>query len=147
MSYGGTTQLITDRDGRFEIKRLSSGVGQYRMAVEPHRDFQPTSVNLSLDDLTPEIHLKAGHVIEGRLLDRPTGEPLAGVKLLARPPSPQPGHAIYQTEEPETDADGHFRFSTLPEGKVQHSSLRQGLSGFRSATGRPDFFDGKDHRA
>ncbi len=71
-----------------------------------------------LDRPTTEIRLKAGQVIAGRVIDAATNKPLTGLKLHATLDADQPRQWPYwfETEEPQNDAEGRFRFSTLPEG-------------------------------
>jgi beta-lactamase regulating signal transducer with metallopeptidase domain len=108
---------VTGRDGRFEFRGLSTGVGPYWARVRPVRDFQPVDVLLPDDRESLIILLKAGHVIEGRLINAGTGKAIEGVELFARPRIASPAFPWrYEPEQPITDADGKFRFSTLPDG-------------------------------
>jgi beta-lactamase regulating signal transducer with metallopeptidase domain len=121
MSYGPPRP--TDRNGRFEFAGLSTGAGEYLAKIKPLRDFQPADVPLPLEGPPIDIQLKPGHVIAGGLLDAATGQPLAGIPLHAIPSRGEPLKLFrYETEEPTTDANGRFRFSTLPEGKFSMSA-------------------------
>jgi hypothetical protein len=114
---GHGNAAVTGHDGRFQFQNLSTGFGQYWITVAPRSAYQPGESPLALGGPPVDIQLKAGHTIEGRLLDAATGEALPGVELHAQPvPQPRRGPYRYETEKPVTDVEGRFRFSTLPEG-------------------------------
>ncbi len=114
---------VTGRDGRFEFRGLSTGIGPYWARVRPVRDFQPVDVELPEDGSPPSVQLRAGHVIQGRLINAGTGKALEGVEVFATPSNRRPTSPWrYEPERRTTGSDGEFRFSTLPEGTTSFVS-------------------------
>jgi carboxypeptidase family protein len=108
-----------DRDGRVALT-LSTGMADYWLVVTPGAGFQRTEVGVPPEGTTVEVRPKPAFVIEGRVIDSKTGEPLAGVELVADSTDPKmPSAPWYKQVKPVTDADGRFRFDTLAEGSYR----------------------------
>ena len=108
-----------NRQGRVVVPGLNPAApGRYELRVMPDRDFQP-----EIRQITPGrpevVRLREGKIIEGRLLNAEDGQPLAGVEVFALPVWRSGGgnqHHGWFDAEVETDAEGRFRISNLPEG-------------------------------
>ncbi len=74
---------LTDAEGRFRFDDLSAEIGPYKVSLDLHKDYQPAEAKLNPGGAPVEIHLRAGHVVEGRVLDATTGWPIPGVEMYA----------------------------------------------------------------
>jgi beta-lactamase regulating signal transducer with metallopeptidase domain len=112
----GWSPEATDRDGRFRFDGLSAGTYDYRVGVNPRKEYQPAEARLRPGGPPVEIQLRRGHVVEGRILDAATDRAIPGISLLAIRLDQQPGESVVFEAESKTDELGRFRFSTLSQG-------------------------------
>ncbi|OWK35579.1 M56 family metallopeptidase [Fimbriiglobus ruber] len=63
-----------------------------------------------------DVVLKPAAVIEGRVMDRVTGRPAGGVHVELQPAMDRPDR-YPEGAETRTDAEGHYRFASMPAGK------------------------------
>lgn len=123
-SRAGRTSAGIGRDGRFVTKPLPTDVVVSLRALVADRDHRSEHAPGRLDGVRPGdrdvvVQLRAGYVIEGRLLDA-TGDPLAGVAVRADPVDAD-GAAWAATR---TDSDGRFRLVTAHAGEHDVSAFR-----------------------
>ena len=107
---------LTDRDGRY---RLSLAPGSYGLGAA-HDDYlrAATSIELAGAELTVDLQLVPGGVVEGVVKDVATGAPVAGAVVSAE------GERLGVLDDggghraPPTDASGRFRLTSLPPGTL-----------------------------
>ncbi|MCA9013285.1 MAG: carboxypeptidase regulatory-like domain-containing protein, partial [Planctomycetaceae bacterium] len=129
--------LTTDDTGSFRLPVASPGNGVFWIVPDK---FAPLSVVVSSDmQSLGVLHLKSGNKVRGILLDA-TGAPIAGIKVIARPVSPEAKDVmeflkkarqrIQSTwqRETESDRDGRFELPPVVAGKyevsVEHDAVR-----------------------
>jgi hypothetical protein len=111
-------QLLTDEEGKFEISGLPSDDNELYPTVT-HPDFvakdgfgQPLDADGTTD---VEWRLEAGCVIEGRVTDKQSGEPLSGIQIVSGT-----DHFASNVVNPETytDQEGRFRLGGVEAGQA-----------------------------
>jgi|GEM_PF-2913493 len=114
--------VFTDRDGNFRFGQVTPDVGDYMLAIKFERDY--TSHFVAVEDWSDplEIEVPRGEVIEGRLLNDETGEPIADAEVFATLGTWLARRVYGHEAESSTDDDGRFRFSTLPPGEFELNS-------------------------
>ena len=96
--------VVPDLPGTYSIQ-FRNNPGQQGL----HREYQP--------DGTPiHVQLKAGHQIEGLVIDSHTGWPIPGMEVYALPSPWSADRAAYLDADTKTDAAGRFKFTTLDSG-------------------------------
>ncbi|RYG71382.1 carboxypeptidase regulatory-like domain-containing protein, partial [bacterium] len=97
---------ISAQDGSFEIKDVPLKGLNYTVAAPGFISLKGETV----PSANAQISLTKGAVLTGRILGL-DGQPLRGIRALTRI-----GELSFKTIEVETQADGTFRFDTLPPG-------------------------------
>jgi 5-hydroxyisourate hydrolase-like protein (transthyretin family) len=113
---------VTARDGRFEVKGVPAGPATIVALARGYMPGEVQGIDIIPGEPTPEvlIELKRGITLRGRVIDKASGKPLAGVQIsqgdsiTARLREDRGlGHA------PATsDADGLFALEGLPAGTL-----------------------------
>lgn len=118
-SHGFGVVAHTDHEGMATIEGLGENLADYTLFAPSrgpwlHQLFHFTA------GTTTEIQLRQGKVVSGVVLDD-SGEPLAGVSVLASLTGNPSSPAMPSVFEPEdkTDAEGRFRFSNLPDVPIR----------------------------
>ena len=92
---------------------LKARLGDHtRVADEPARVRSDVSANKA-----PDIQLKRGCIVTGRLIDVTTGEPVSGAVVMTR---------RHEHEEATTDSDGFFRLPSLSKGRHTLTAVKDG---------------------
>jgi hypothetical protein len=129
--YVSALQTRTDKDGRFRLALVPDVAGM--LAVLP-RDLAPAFPHVPAGgDQVVELGLAPGHTARGAVRDD-TGRPLAGVRVVAVIPSPDPqiGNPYWLTEAAvRTDSEGKFELKGIPD-RARFDFLRPGLSDLRN---------------
>jgi beta-lactamase regulating signal transducer with metallopeptidase domain/protocatechuate 3,4-dioxygenase beta subunit len=122
--FSGSDQF-TDRLGRFTFENLGPAVaGRWYIQVRDNPGYQRLELPLRFDR-EMEIRLPTGKQLQGRVVDQKTGWPIPGVDVYALP---NPFDALrnhYVNADAVTDQQGHFKFTTMDEGKY-HLRTRSG---------------------
>lgn len=126
--------LMTDELGHFRLPVASPGKGVFWIIPD---QFAPLSVAVTSEDQDLGVmHLRIGNKVKGIVLDA-TGAPIAGIKVTARPMSPQAeGVMAFFTatrariqdawqRDVESDSDGRFVLPPVPTGKYEISVADQ----------------------
>ncbi|RMH39691.1 MAG: carboxypeptidase regulatory-like domain-containing protein [Deltaproteobacteria bacterium] len=121
-------------DGRYEIGRLEAG--DYEVTVTSDRGSARDTVSVPKHgDATLDIHLVPYASVRGRVVDQRTGEPLAGMVVVATTEGPsdlgQQALDILTGEAPKTGDDGRFRVDHLAAGTGSLVVVDGALSGFQ----------------
>lgn len=114
-------------DGRFELPNLAAG-SRYRLHAS-HPEHSAVQAEHSTSTWPRDLVLQLGPVRQlfGRTLDA-EGNPLAGVEVTLFTPQPRlVGGDFFRVE---SDADGHFELTGIPDGEYH---LRAELSGYLPA--------------
>lgn len=101
----------TDQNGAFSFGPINPKAGEHFVRIAPAKNYAPVFVSID-DSGRCEIVLQPGGIVEGRLVDDESGQPIVGEEVYAmikyRP------RAVHACEaEAKTDEDGFFRFSNL----------------------------------
>lgn len=146
---GPPPQATTDQDGRFVLDRVVPG--SYRVDAQKigfvslNQPGQNTAVTVDVvagRATTFDLRLQKGGVIAGRVLD-PSGEPMAGVSIMAlrRMPAPSgiPASRLMPAGGPgaQTNDIGEFRVSGLAAGEYYLAAMPRGRSPFGAAGTAP----------
>lgn len=116
--FGGTgpqglAEVVTNSEGRFEVPLIAGG-GQLRTHVDldsklPVRPILPENVYLTADETVElEIPLVPAPLVQGKVVAKSTGEPVANVEISIRYGTPG------QSEVVATDERGLFQARALP---------------------------------
>ena len=118
----------TDRDGRFAIPQVSfDGPGGYNIRIQSQARYLPRIVPVNPGDDNVSVALQTGKTLTGTLVDEASGNPVAGAGVYAQYADnsayqkdakiPTPGIMMFEAEA-ESDEQGRFHFSNLPDAKV-----------------------------
>jgi Zn-dependent protease with chaperone function len=108
----------TDKDGRFTFHGINPNMpGYYSLRVEDVPGFQTTRLQAKFG-ITNELVLARGKRINGTVIDDATGNPIMGADIFVMPAKPREG-VFFTNADKKSDAEGHFTFSTLPEGEYK----------------------------
>ena len=111
--------VLTNRDGEFDFGPVNSKLGTHFVEIRTERTHAQTFVAVEEFDSPLNITLAPGLIIEGRLIDDETGEPIAGAEVYAMP-SKFRLDAIHGYEaEGKTDENGIFEFTNLNDEEYQ----------------------------
>lgn len=124
LGHGYSPLPLTDENGRLTFEGLNpaapgpkNGSHRYTVRLVPTIECQPTArVELRLDGTPTLLQLQKGNVLEGRVLDAATGQPVVGAEVYATPAGTYSFDRDFKAEA-RTDQDGRFRFSTLGQAK------------------------------
>jgi beta-lactamase regulating signal transducer with metallopeptidase domain/uncharacterized GH25 family protein len=122
-----TARARTDRDGNFQIAGVDPGgeqLGRYDNAtlltIEA-AGYAPELVNV-VPDSRPQIQLKPGKMVEGRVIDE-NGKPVKGASVSARRWREKDNRLHLETK---SDAEGNFRLSDVPVDDVEYDIGKDG---------------------
>jgi hypothetical protein len=143
-SYLTTHRAQTDREGRYELLGHPKASNYTLYVVPPDGRHFGRRVQIGdtpgLGALTADIALPSGITAQGRVRDKETGKPVAGVRVAYYPLFPNP-HLVHQEEYPtfpdalssvQTGPDGSFTLTVLP-GPGVLAAAGQPLSSYRPA--------------
>lgn len=120
--------FTTDAEGRVRLEHLNPELSGYQILFLPNRGYQGLAQLLD-HPKDEEIVLRAerGVVAEGTVVDA-AGNPVAGLLVWANPLKRRADEVYGLAAEEPTDAQGHFRFSTLAERLYKLECLGQQLT-------------------
>ena len=110
-------RATTDQHGEFDFGPVNPDLGEYKVWVKTEKDLASTVVEVTDIEQPLEIKLQRGLVIQGRLINNATGEPIADAEVYAATPEIQFGSIYAYEAEEKTDANGNFKFSNLNDGE------------------------------
>ncbi|MBE0535554.1 MAG: carboxypeptidase regulatory-like domain-containing protein [Phycisphaerae bacterium] len=115
----GRGPRYTDAEGAFTCENVNPKAdGTYTFVVKSNKTWRPLRVEVDDFKKPLTVTLEQGAVAAGRIIDSETGWPVPGVQVSAffyDNVSKESDH-IYAEEK--TDNHGHFRFSTLKQGRT-----------------------------
>jgi hypothetical protein len=119
----------TDRAGRLLLPN-AAGVQNVALVVT-HPDHAPSTVTGRLEDLPAEVRLKRGAALSGRVTrrERRTNVPVEGASVALE--AWIDGSSALYAKQVLTAADGSFRVSCIPRGKLSVAIARDGLAVWR----------------
>jgi beta-lactamase regulating signal transducer with metallopeptidase domain/5-hydroxyisourate hydrolase-like protein (transthyretin family) len=111
----------TGPDGRYRVTSLPAGSYSVCVSSSPTDQTAPVIESLAVHSgrttQAPVMRLLKGGVIEGRIVDDITGKHGAGITVDLQGVYQQKGKASRCFDTTVTDANGHYRFASLPVGK------------------------------
>jgi hypothetical protein len=118
-SHGfGASEQVTDRRGRFTIRNLNPDIaGKYHLSLRKNPGFQIQRIPIDPHVDNSEVIIKAGHVVNGIVVDRKTGWPIPGIEVYALPRPYSKDRTGYLNADADANQDGVFRFSTMDTGQ------------------------------
>jgi protocatechuate 3,4-dioxygenase beta subunit len=103
------SSVVSSRDGTFEISGLPDP--PYNVRAE-HASYAPSpAVHVTDPAQSVQLTLDAGQPVTGTVLDRSSGEPIAGARLSLR--------RAGQSDRVDTDRQGRFEFRRVARGTYQ----------------------------
>ena len=121
-SYTQLSVATTNQNGAFNFGPVNPDLGEYKIWIETDKD-QAQSVTEVADIKAPlNIKLDRGLIIEGRLINDETGEPIVDAEVYASPSKYRPDSFFGYEAEARTDANGAFKFSNLNKGDYKIGS-------------------------
>ena len=105
---------VTDSDGRCSVDDLGDAASSYTLLATFPADFQPIRQPLVVGGPSVDITARRGRVLEARVVEAVTGWPVPKYSVYAVPSGEGEGPILA-----ETDDEGRFRISTLPDGPVR----------------------------
>ncbi len=113
--------IRTEPDGHYRITSLPEGSFSAWVCSSPSDQTAPVIESLAVHPgratEAPVMRLVKAGVIEGRIVDEITGKHGAGITVGLQGINWQKGKASSYWDHSVTDADGHYRFASLPAGK------------------------------
>jgi protocatechuate 3,4-dioxygenase beta subunit len=105
----------SDEEGRFRIEGLSPGRYRVEATSEGREGYSKSSVTLGLGETSSEvlIELDPAYVVRGRVVDKVTGEPCAGGRVLLD------DHAQSEFAEATIEPDGWARMASVIPGNYR----------------------------
>ncbi|HEX4073662.1 MAG TPA: carboxypeptidase regulatory-like domain-containing protein, partial [Planctomycetaceae bacterium] len=111
----------TGPDGRYRVTSLPEGSFSACVSYSPTDQTAPAIESLAVHPgqttQAPVMHLVKAGVIEGRIVDQITGKHGAGITVHLQGIDKQQGKAADYDDSTVTDANGQYRFASLPGGK------------------------------
>lgn len=132
-------KATTDRYGKFDFGPVNPDLGEYKVWIKSDKEHASTTAAVTDIEEPLEIKLERGLVIQGRLVNHVTGEPIANAEVYAAPEIKFGSIHAYEAEG-KTDANGNFKFTNLNDGEYR--------LGARVLFGRPvnaERFSAGDH--
>ncbi len=116
-NYSDYVYVWTDKDGNYTLKNASA---RKCVVVATRKGLAPAYKPIDADiDAHFDFVLKPGHTVEGRI-ENEEGDPLpdAGFGAYMKIDACDTPDKLYGMSYAVADKDGHFKLSSLPEGKV-----------------------------
>jgi hypothetical protein len=112
----GMSTVETYKSGEFTAGPINPDAGKNSITVGSRIDFQ--TAYLKIIDLSKPIiiRMERGLKASGVVLDEETGWPIPNAEVFAHPEN---GGGVFCEAESRTDNNGRFRFSNLPNKKMQ----------------------------
>ena len=142
-------EVVTDSEGRYELKSLPGGAHRIRAEVPAHLTSETQSITLTGYDCVPlDLFAEPAGQIAGRVVDK------NGLKVIGVPVSLVPADATYEEIVAEgkntpiwpftlTSRDGGFRFTGLAPGRyllIINRTERERLQGRQGVPALPRLF-------
>jgi protocatechuate 3,4-dioxygenase beta subunit len=109
-------------NGHFKMEGLPKR--RYRVTASAEGSQAAVDIDLGIGEVkTLDFELDAPIVLTGRVLDHPSGKPVAGLRMHA---SRDKGSSSFMRNEATTDADGRFTIPEAPRGTVSISGYGVG---------------------
>ena len=140
-NYSDYAYVWTDKDGNYTLKNAAA---RKCVVVATHKGLAPSYKPIESDiDAHFDFVLKPGHTVEGRV-ENEEGEPLpdAGFGAYMKIEGCDSPDRLYGMSYTVADKNGHFKLSSLPEGKIY---VYVDHEGYESINYEPLNVDRKDY--